>query len=356
MTGRERLLCALNHQEPDMVPVFECVYSRRLFEEKLGYIPRSFDPVNVIELSHRMGYDFAFIPIPGVSGFRPEGETAPVYVDEWGITRKMEPNTWPIDAGIRSPLRDPEDWESFRMPDPEANFRYTDLAECLRRAEEYGMGVVGNVRGPFSAAWQLFGMENFFCMFYTDPEIVHASLAACTDFAVACARRMASMGVDAILYSDDYGSTQAPLMSPDTFREFLVPQLRRIKEETEKLGLKTILHSDGNIARLIPEIVGCGIDGLHPIQRCAEMSLKEVKERYGDRLTLFGNVDNIGVLVNGTEADVAAMVKDCIRDAGPGGGYCLGSDHSVHDDIPSRNVYAMYEAARRFGRYPIRAD
>lgn len=353
MTGRERLHCALNHQEPDMVPVFECVYSRHIFQEQFGFIPKTFDPVSVIELSHKMGYDFAFIPIPGVAGFPPEEEVDTIYVDEWGITRKSDPNTWPIDAGIKSPLESAEDWVSYKMPDPEAEFRYTGLAECLRRAEAYGMGVIGNMRGPFSAAWQLFGMEEFLCMFYTDPDVVHEALTACTDFAIACSRRMAKMGVDALIYSDDYGSTQAPLFSPETFREFMAPQLKRIKAVADELGLKMILHSDGNIAKLIPEIIACGIDGLHPIQRCADMEIGDVKTRYGDKLTLFGNIDNVGVLVSGTEDDIDAMVKDCIHKAAPGGGYCLGSDHSVHDDIPNRNVYAMRDAARKYGHYPI---
>lgn len=353
MTGRERFLCAMNHQEPDMVPVFECVYSRYIFEEQFGYIPHTFDPVSVVELSHKMGYDFAFVPIPGVSGFRPKEQTETVYVDEWGIKRKVDPSTWPIDAGIDTPLHDAEDWDSYQMPDPEADFRYTDLAEAIKRAREYGMGVVGSLRGPFSSAWQLYGMEDYLCMLYTDPDVIHASLTANTDFAVACMRRMAAMGVDAMIYSDDLGSTQAPLMSPECFRTFLAPQFRRLVDETHKAGLKMILHSDGNIGKLIPDIVACGIDGLHPIQRCADMRLADVKAKYGDKITLFGNVDNVGVLVSGTPADVADMVRECIHDAARGGGYCIGSDHSVHDDIPNANVHAIVDAARKYGRYPI---
>jgi len=353
MTGRERLLCALNHKEPDTVPVFECVYSRPLFKEVLGYVPETFDPVSVLECSHRIGYDFAFIPIPGVSGFRPEGMKDTVYVDEWGIKRMIAENTWPIDAEIEVPLKNAEDWKNYKMPDPEAEFRYKGLADCLKLAKEYGMGVIGNVRGPFSAAWQLFGMENFFIMLYEEPDIVHQSLTACTEFSLACARRMAQMGVDAILYSDDYGSIEAPLLSPALFREFIVPQLVRIQEETAKMGQKMLLHSDGNIGELIPDIMSTGIKGLHPIQRCKGMDLGEIKKKYGHQVTIFGNVDNSTTLVSGTIEEIEEMVKECIRIAGPGGGYCLGSDHSVHDDIPNKNVFAMYEAARRYGKYPI---
>ena len=83
------------------------------------------------------------------------------------------------------------------------------------------------------------------------------------------------------------------------------------------------------------------------------MDLAAVKREYGAQATLFGNVDNAGTLVTGSKEEIETMVKACIRAAAPGGGYCLSSDHSVHDDIPNENVYAMYEAGRRFGKYPI---
>jgi uroporphyrinogen decarboxylase len=353
MTGRERFQAALHHQEPDMVPIFECVYSRPLFQEVLGYVPETFDPVSVFACSRRIGYDFVIIPIPGVSGFRPLGLKDAVYVDEWKIKRKMVPNTWPIDAGISVPLTGAEDWKNYDMPDPEEDFRYAGLRDVKKLSEEARMGVVGNVRGPYSGAWQLFGMENFAYLMYEEPEVIHSVLAACTEFSLACSRRMTELGVDAVMFSDDYGSTQQPLMSPSHFRSFVKPHLQRLVQESKKLGVKALLHSDGNIGLLVPDCVDTGIDGLHPIERNAGMDLAGVKREYGDRLCLFGNVDNNRVLVNGTPAQVEEAVKECIRAAAPGGGYCLGSDHSVHDDIPNENVFALYEAGRKYGRYPI---
>lgn len=353
MNGRQRLQCALHHQEPDTVPIFECNYSRPLFQEVLGYVPEVFDPMSVFLCSEKIGYDFAFIPIPGVSGFRPQGVTTTEYQDEWGITYRISPVTWPIDSGIKPPCQDGDDWKNYRMPDPNAPFRYEGLREVLRRSQENGMGVVGNVRGPYSCAWQLFGLDTFSILFYEEPETVEAALTACTDFAIACTEQMVKMGVDAVLYSDDYGSTLQPLMSPATFRQFLVPQLRRIREACTRLGIKMLLHCDGHIHQLLPDIMAVGIDGLHPIERAAGMDLAAVKETYGKQVCIFGNVENKHVLTNGTPAEIEAQVRECIRIAAPGGGYCLCSDHSVHDDIPNENVFAMYEAARRYGRYPI---
>lgn len=353
MTGKQRLQCALRHQEPDMVPIFECVYSRPLFQEVLGYVPETFDPVSVYTCSQKIGYDFVFIPIPGVSGFRPEGETREIYVDEWSITRKQVPTTWPIDAGIKTPLEDGEDWKNFTMPDPREPFRYTGLRDVLKLAQESGMGVIGNVRGPYSAAWQLFGMENFDCMLFEEPETIHACLTAMTDFALTSAEIMIQMGVDAMLYSDDYGSGTQPLMSPKHFQEFLVPQLTRICAKTKQLGSIPLLHCDGAINPLLPDIMSTGIEGLHPLERAAGMDLAAVKKAYGDKVCLFGNIDNKELLLKGTKADIESQVRECIETAAPGGGFCLGSDHSVHDDLPNENIFALYEAGRKYGSYPI---
>lgn len=355
MTGRERLLCALDHREPDTVPIFECVYSRPLFAHVLGSVPEVFDLGSVMRLCIRMGYDFAFLPIPGTSGFRPAGMRSGEYTDEWGITYRIDPSTWPIDAGIRPPCANGADLAHYQAPDPRDPARYETLREALALARENGRGAVGNVRGPFSGAWQLFGLENFSLLLYDEPETVHKALALVADFAIEATRVMVEMGVDAVLYSDDYGSSLQPLISPEHFRTFIVPQLARIVREAKRMGTRPILHSDGCIAPLLKDIHSAGFEGLHPIERCPGMDLAAVKRAYGADLCLFGNVDNKDVLVNGTPQDVEAMVRACIRAAAPGGGYCLSSDHSVHDDIPNENVFALYEAGRRWGAYPINA-
>lgn len=354
MNGRERLLCALNHQEPDTVPIFECLYSRPLFKEVLGYVPEVFDPVSVFKCCEKIGYDFAFIPILGVSGFRPPGTISEIYTDEWGITYKMTSQTWPIDASIKNPLEDGEDWKNYSMPDANEDFRYEGLKEVLKMSKENGMGVIGNIRGPYSCAWPLFGLENFSVLLYTEPETVEAVLTATTDFAITAAKRMWAMGVDAMIFSDDYGFNLQPLMSPEHFKKFLVPQLKRIRFATKEIGCKMLLHSDGHIQPLLSDIMGLGIEGLHPIERASGMDLAKIKEQYGSQICIFGNVDNKAGLINGTAESIAELVKDCIRIAAPGGGYCLGSDHSVHDDIPNENVFALYEAGRKYGRYPLK--
>ena len=93
------------------------------------------------------------------------------------------------------------------------------------------------------------------------------------------------------------------------------------------------------------------IDGLHPLERAAGHDLAEVKAAYGNRFTLIGNVDNKTTLVTGTTEDVRAEVRRCIDAAAPGGSYILASDHSVHDDIPNPNIYALADEGKKYGDY-----
>lgn len=86
------------------------------------------------------------------------------------------------------------------------------------------------------------------------------------------------------------------------------------------------------------------------------MDIGKIKKEYGKKLVLIGNVNNKQTLVSGTKEDVINETKECIKVAAPGGGYILGSDHSVHDDIPNENVFAMIETGRKFGTYPISID
>jgi uroporphyrinogen decarboxylase len=116
------------------------------------------------------------------------------------------------------------------------------------------------------------------------------------------------------------------------------------------MNVPLIMHSDGHINPFVDDCVNAGIDGLHPIERNAGMDLAAVKKAHGDKICIFGNVDNKRTLIHGSPETIAEEVKECISIAAPGGGYCLGSDHSVHDDIPNRNVFALYEAGRKFGK------
>lgn len=352
MTGKQRFQCALNHVEPDYVPIFEILYSREFFKYNLGFVPETLDPRVVAQCANKVGYDITMIGMGGVAGYT-VGSTGDIYTDEWGVTYKKDPSTWPMDGPIKYPLTDGDDWKHYDMPDATLESRYTPVKEAVQIASETGMGLIGNVRGPFSASWMLFGMENFCLMLYTEPEIVHEVMKANTEFAIYGAKKMVELGVDCIQFADDYGTNLAPFISKAHFQEFVQPYITRLVNEVHKIGGKIYMHSDGHIMPILDDCVAADIDGYNPVQRGAGMDLATVKKLYGHKLCLLGNVDQRHLMVNGTKEQVMEQAKECIRIAAPGGGFCLGSDHSIHDDIPVENVLAIYEAGRKWGKYPI---
>ena len=110
-------------------------------------------------------------------------------------------------------------------------------------------------------------------------------------------------------------------------------------------------HTDGNINPILDDIIGTGVDGLHPIET-GVMDLSEVKENYGEEVCVLGNIDCRYVLPFGTEDDVRRDVRRSINEGGKGGGYVLTSSNSLHANVKVDNIFTMVDETRKYGRYP----
>lgn len=357
MTSKERIHAVLNHKIPDRVPMNEFLHSRPLYEEVIGRRPAFYNAEDVFDCAHKLGLDAGVIPIGGFVGIQDSAEDKVEYQDEWLITyRKDDTTSWPSDAPIEFPLKDRADWENYSVPDIYKKGRLEQIQIAVQKTKEYQMAVFGSVRGPFTPTWLLFGYEHFSMQLYEDPALLDEVMQAVTDFSIEGARMLIEAGVDAVLFADDYGGSGGPLMSPKHYKKHVWPQLHRLVSAIQSTGTHVIMHSDGDLRKLLPDIVHTGINGYHPIERQANMDIAQIKQDYGDKLTLIGNVDNKGVLVSGSVDEVIVATKECLRIAAPGGGYILGSDHSVHDDMPNENIFAMIETGKKYGRYPIKIN
>jgi len=159
----------------------------------------------------------------------------------------------------------------------------------------------------------------------------------------------------AIMVCDDIAFSGGLFASPEIMREVFVANLKYVIEPFRWAGIKVLFHSDGNLHEILDDLVEAGIDGLHPIEPKAGMSLKDVKERYGQpdserRLILLGNVCVATTLPRGTAEEVEREVKECIDVGAPGGGYFVACSSMMGPDIPAQNALRFYEAAKRYGR------
>ena len=157
------------------------------------------------------------------------------------------------------------------------------------------------------------------------------------------------------MVSDDLGGENAPLISPDLYREMVKPAQKKlwqfIKDNTEA---QLFQHTCGNVYSLIPDLIEIGVDILNPVQVAAkDMDSKRLKEEFGDRLTFWGAIDTQRVLPYGSPEDVETEVKKRIADMAPGGGYVLTAVHNIQAGVSPENICMMYDAAKKYGKYPI---
>jgi uroporphyrinogen decarboxylase len=157
----------------------------------------------------------------------------------------------------------------------------------------------------------------------------------------------------AVLLPDDLAYTEGFLVSPDIYRKYVFPWYRQIGEILANNDIPFIFHSDGKLWGVLDDLIDCGVKAIHPIEPQA-MDIREVKRKYGDKLCIFGNIDLDYTLTRGTVEEVKEQVKQRIRDLAPGGGYGLSASNSVPDYVKPENFRAMVEAAKQYGKYPIR--
>jgi|YelNatPaOPRAMG01_1025707.scaffolds.fasta_scaffold30290_2 uroporphyrinogen decarboxylase len=345
MSPKERMLTAIHLNEPDVVPVFEIEINEPIARKILGRNPK--DALDFYEVYSSLGLD----------GINFWDNKIPVkyldqksFVDEWGRVWTTQKDG--ITYYVRGTVNTYEDLQDFIPPNPFDYNRLERLRKVIKNNRKE-LAVVGGIHDAYEIPSQMRGVSNFLSDLHLNPNFAKRLIEISVNYNIELAKAMIDLGVDIIISGDDYAYKSGPFMSPKHFREFIAPYLKKIVDVVHKRGVPFIKHTDGYIWPILDEIVKTGIDALHPIEPKANMSLKEVKEKYGERLCVMGNVDVTYILPFGTVEETIMEVKRCIDEAAYGGGYILTSSNSIHDAVKVENFKAMIEAAKAFGRYPI---
>jgi uroporphyrinogen decarboxylase len=346
---KERFLTALKFQKPDRVPLFDFLFQQPMYEALIGRRPGAYNAKDAVACALALDHDGVWIPFGGFSGYQPAQLSKNVYVDEWGTTYQQEAASWPIDSPIDYPIKSRADLAKYRPPDPTLPGRDAEIrAACLMPNDN--LAICGGVLGPFSTAWMLMGYEAICYALYDDPELVTSCFRFGVEYGKEAARLSVAAGCSGIWISEDLGDSHAGFLSNELFKEHVLPNFAELVEYINGLGVPVLLHSCGCITQYLDDLAQTKIASVHPLQRTAKMDLRSVKEKYGKRFCIIGNIDSSRTLPYGTPADVEAEAKAAIEIAAPGGGYILASDHSLHDGIPVENIIALREAGRKYGR------
>ena len=166
--------------------------------------------------------------------------------------------------------------------------------------------------------------------------------------------KFSQMGVDCIFDGEDLAGSNGPLFSPEDYMRFYAPRFQKLSEVIHKNDMLYLRHTDGNISLFADEfLLQSGFDGYQSVDPSAGMDLKLIKEKYGDKITLMGNVDCAEALHLGTTDDVIKDTLRVIKTASPGGGHIISSSNTIHSSVSTKNYMQMLETVRKFGNYPI---
>ena len=343
MDSRQRVLTALSGQEPDRVPRCELGVDAALVQKLMPLDKRQQQAVGwqTACLEQNL-YDAeearliaSFLRLDNICYVL----RAPVYVH-----RRSGVDGRPFygDGKIKTEA----DLTMIALPDPYDDALYTEAEAFARQKGAYSAWFVTRI-GIFPTVLSM-GMDTFGLALYDNPGFVETVLDLYCDWAAVVAERACQLGFDVFVSTDDIAHKRGPFFSPAVFRSLVVPRYRRV---ADKITLPWVVHTDGNVLPLVEDFIDLGVAGLHPIEKGA-MDIRAVKQEYGDRLCLLGNID-LNILGLGTPEEVDKEVRDLIRDVGPGGGYIVTSGNSLASYLRPENVLALSEAAHKYGRYPL---
>jgi uroporphyrinogen decarboxylase len=340
MTGKERILRALQREQPDAVPTFEWFIDAAVGEALVG----SRDPIDIVD---RLDLDGINVR----ADYSKKHLDEQTLVDEWQIKRKLTGDCLP--ALLESPIADISRHRDYQFPDPEAPHRFTTLEAALERFGDQ-RAVVLNLRDGFSDMRDLLGYEGALMALVLDPQAFSDFLQRSVDYNLELATvAKQRYGTSIVATTDDVANATGLLMRPETYFEMIAPTFKQVFQGYKELGYLCIKHCDGNIDAVVDFWIECGIDCLDPIDPGAGYTMQAMKQKYGHKICLKGNVDCTGALCDGTPEEVAEEVRQCIAAGRPGGGLILSSSNTIHRGVKPENYRAMLGALREFGAYAV---
>ena len=332
---KNRFLRAVRHIESEEVPLAEIDPDLKLVNRILNKaFPLSLHAYELpvdddIELNRRLGNDLVY------------------FAEIWRLGRREHVDDEGRIHYVDGTMKTPDSLEDIWFPDLDDTERR--LAAKLEALEGTGLGIMcHNHSAPGEVATAI-GYEDYFIAAIEQPDFVMEFQKRLHDFCMKELELYARYPVDVISIAAFWTVKSGPVCSPAMREELMYPLFREQADQVKANGHILRLHVDGNPTALLPDIIDMGVDVLHPLEPCdGNVDIYAIKEQYGDRIALWGNMDVAGVLGRGSPEDVRADTIEHMERLAVGGGYVAASSHDLSENIPLENVYAMRDAVHTF--------
>ena len=366
LTPRERVNFSLSHKTADRVPldfgghvsgIHNIAYRKLLdflgrdFETEIYEIEQQLVQINE-EILEEFSIDTRYVHIKFRISDVYSNHDADFYTDEWGVIKYKKRGGYFFEL-YKSPLENAGigDVENYEWLDEINAARYNGLREKAKCFATKGFAVITNLQGIFEKAWELRGIQNMFEDLIANQEFVEVLFEKILSvykkiygyFLDICGEFL-----DIVQITDDLGTQDSLLMSPFLYRRLLKPRHKELVDFIkDKTPARIAIHTDGSMMPLIEDLIEVGFEVLNPVQVSAkDMDTRELKEKYGNRLSFWGAIDTQWVLPFGSTQDVRNEVIRRISDLGRNGGYILAPVHNILPEVPPENIWTMFDTAR----------
>lgn len=270
---------------------------------------------------------------------------------DWGVGEKK--GSVAHFTEMQHPMKeftDVGEFAGYPYPEPIKDYDWVGLSYNVNSVKDKDLIAVAAMQITiFEIAWYLRGMDNFMIDMVMNPELADYLLDRITGIRCVMARQYAKAGCDVLLLGDDVSTQLDMMMNPDMWREYLKPRLYKVIREakTVKPDIMIFYHGDGNLQKIIPDLIEIGIDILNPVQpEC--MNPEEIKKKFGDSLSFWGTLGTQTTMPFGTAQEVARVCARMIEEVGKGGGLMLAPTHVLEPEVPWENIQAFIDTVKGF--------
>jgi len=204
---------------------------------------------------------------------------------------------------------------------------------------------------PFEQMHPLCGHENMLVGMALDPDWVRDMVMTYADMTLRHLEALfAEEGrPDGMFFFEDMGFKEKPFMSPAMYAEIMQPGHKRLFDYAHSMGCRVIVHSCGFVEPLVPGLIEAGMDCLQAMEVKAGMDMRRLYDRFGGKISFYGNIDVRCLIANDRKAIDEELKKKVSYVVGKGGGYILHTDHSEPPEVDYETMRYFLDRGRELG-------
>ena len=346
MTSRERMIEVLEHRLPDRVPLAEMWIDPNIGR---AILPEARDGN---EVANHLGMDVVTVltMVYDEETVQWEDREKRIFRDKWGALQRLGNDAIPVPT-TPAKIETVEDLARYTPPEPARSPLIEKVGKLREEYPDRAVAVVGE-SGWAPAVFLRGGLEHLLMDFGLRPGFARDLMRIGTDYYSELFRLVISAGADIVFLGDDYSDKNGPLVSPEQWDEIVLPCDTSVVSAIKKAGGYCIKHTDGNIQKIIENLVGTGLDCLGPLEDVPGMELDRILERFKGRLAVMGNL-SVDLLSRGTEAEVVAATRRLLQTVSAVGPHIMSSGNTIASSVKPENLLAMVNATKEYGVYPI---